>query len=106
LLAAEEIFVPDMTRLKRCGFSTVDHHHKDDWKSPSGRMSEEKTWFLKIIVPHPQASYGAKDYAYAGGLEEAWKKIKKKNRGGSLHGGKHGGPHRLFQLSYGPQKCG
>jgi hypothetical protein len=38
-------------------------------------MSEEKTWFLKVIVPHSQASYGAKDYA--GDLEEAWKKIEK-----------------------------
>jgi hypothetical protein len=75
LLAAEGIFVPDMTRLKRFGFSTVGHYHQGDWKSPNGRMSEEKTWFLKIIVPHSQASYGAKDYA--GDLEEAWKKIEK-----------------------------
>jgi hypothetical protein len=63
LLAAEEIFVPDMTRPKRCGFFTAGHYHKDDWKSPNGRMSEEKTWFLKTIVPHSQASDGAKDYS-------------------------------------------
>jgi hypothetical protein len=75
LLAAEEIFVPDMTHLKRSGFFTVDHYHKDDWKSPNGRMCEEKTWFLKVIVPHSQASYEAKDYA--GDMEEAWKKIEK-----------------------------
>jgi hypothetical protein len=68
LLAAEGIFVPDMTRPKRCGIFTVGHYHQDDWKSPNGRMSEEKTWFLKTIVPHSQASYGAKDYA--GDLEE------------------------------------
>ena len=37
LLAAEGIFVPDMTHHKRCGFITTEHHHKDDWKSPSGR---------------------------------------------------------------------
>jgi hypothetical protein len=37
LLAAEGIFVPDMTHLKRCGFFTVDHYHKDDWKSPNER---------------------------------------------------------------------
>jgi hypothetical protein len=70
LLAAEGIFVPDMTHLKRCGFFTVLHHyHQDDWKSPNGRMSEEKTWFMRVIVPHPQASYGAEDYA--GDLAEA-----------------------------------
>jgi hypothetical protein len=74
LLAAEGIFIiPDMTHLKRCGFFTVHHYHQDDWKSPNGRMSEEKTWFLKIIVPHSQASYEAK--GYAGDLEEAWKKV-------------------------------
>jgi hypothetical protein len=72
LLAAEEIFVPDMTHLKRCGFLTEHHYHQDDWKSPNGRNSEEKTWFLKIIVPHSQASEEAKDYS--GDLEEAWKK--------------------------------
>ena len=32
LLAAEGIFVPDMTHLKRCGFSTVGNYHQDDWK--------------------------------------------------------------------------
>jgi hypothetical protein len=105
LLAAEEIFVPDMTHLKRCGFSTVGHYHKDDWKSPNGRMSEEKTWFLKIIVPHSQASDGAK--GHVGDLEEAWKKIKKIPGGRKPSWGEAwGDPHRLFQLSYGPQKCG
>jgi hypothetical protein len=44
--------VPDMTHLKRYGFFTVRHYHKGDWKSPSGRMSEEKIWFLKAVVPH------------------------------------------------------
>jgi hypothetical protein len=73
LLAAEGTFVPDMTHLKRCGFFTTAHYHEDDWKSPNGRMSEEKTWLLEVIVPHSQASHGAKDYA--GDLEEAWKKI-------------------------------
>ena len=63
LLAAEGTFVPDMTRPKRCGFFTVHHYHQGDWKSPSGRMPEEKTWLLKTIVPHSQASYGARDYA-------------------------------------------
>jgi hypothetical protein len=57
LLAAEGIFVSDMTHLKSCGFFTVYHYHKDDWKSPNDRMSEEKTWFLKVIVPYSQASY-------------------------------------------------
>ena len=104
LLAAEGIFVPDMIHPKRCGFFTVHHHHQDDWKSPNGRMSEEKTWFLKVIVPYSQASYEAKDYA--GDLEEAWKKIEKNTRGGSFHGGKHGGPHRFLQLAHGPQECG
>jgi hypothetical protein len=33
LLAAEGIFVPDMTHLKRCGFFTVRRYHQDDWKS-------------------------------------------------------------------------
>jgi hypothetical protein len=47
LLAAEGIFVPpDMTHLKRCGFFATGHYHKGDWKSPSGRMAEGKTWFL------------------------------------------------------------
>jgi hypothetical protein len=30
LLTAEGIPVPDMTRLKRCGFFKVCHYHKDD----------------------------------------------------------------------------
>jgi hypothetical protein len=71
LLAAEGIFVPDMTHPKRCGFFTACHCHKDDWKSINGRMSEEKTWFLKAVVPCSQASYGAKDYA--GDLEGSYK---------------------------------
>jgi hypothetical protein len=75
LLAAEGIFVPDMTRLKRCGFITTEHYHKGDWKSPRGRMAEGKTWFLKAIAPSSQASYGPK--GHAGDLEEAWKKIEK-----------------------------
>ena len=45
LLAAEGIFVPDMAHLKRCGFFTVHHYHQDDWKSPSGRMSEEILYY-------------------------------------------------------------
>jgi hypothetical protein len=44
LLAAEGIFVPDMTHLKRCGFITTEHYHKDDWKSPNVCMAEGKTW--------------------------------------------------------------
>jgi hypothetical protein len=65
LLAAEGAFVPDMTRLKRCGFFTTENYHEGDWESPNGRMFEEKTWFLKAVVPHSQAPYGAND------LEEA-----------------------------------
>jgi hypothetical protein len=30
LLAAQGIFVPDMTHLRRYGFFTVCHYHKDD----------------------------------------------------------------------------
>jgi hypothetical protein len=52
LLAADGIFVPDMTHPKRCGFFTVRHYHLGDWKSPSGRMSEEKTWFLGGIISY------------------------------------------------------
>jgi hypothetical protein len=96
LLAAEEIFVPDMTRLKRCGFFTVGHYHKDDWKSPNGRMPEEKTWFLKIIVPHSQASDGAKDYS--GDLEEAWEKIKKIPGAEAFMGGSMGGHTGFFNF--------
>jgi hypothetical protein len=62
LLAAEGIFVPDMTHLKRCGFFTTEHYHKDDWKSPSGRSVLGQTWFLKAIVPPSQASYKSKGY--------------------------------------------
>jgi hypothetical protein len=91
LLAAEGIFVPDMTHPKRCGFFTVHHHHQDDWKSPNGRMSEEKTWLLKIIAPHPQASYRARDYA--GDLEEAWKKIEKIPGAEAFMGGSMGAAH-------------
>jgi hypothetical protein len=41
-------------------------------------MSEEKTWFLKIIGPHSQASYDMYEAkGYAGDLEGAWKKIEK-----------------------------
>jgi hypothetical protein len=96
LLAAEEIFVPDMTHLKRCGFFTVGHYHKDDWKSPNGRMSEEKTWFLKIIVPHSQASEEAKDYS--GDLEEAWKKIKKIPGAEAFMGGSMGAHTGFFNF--------
>ena len=62
LLAAEGIFVPDMTHLKRCRFFTTEHYHKDDWKSPSGRSVLGQTWFLKAIVPPSQASYKSKGY--------------------------------------------
>jgi hypothetical protein len=103
LLAAEGIFVPDMTRLKRCGFFTTAQYHEEDWKSPSGRISEEKTWFLKAVVPYSQASYGAK--GYAGDLKRRGKRLKN-NRGKGVRGGKNGGPHRLLQLSHGPQECG
>ena len=96
LLAAEEIFVPDMTHLKRCGFFTVDHYHQDDWKSPNGRNSEEKTWFLKIIVPHSQASEEAKDYS--GDLEEAWKKIKKIPGAEAFMGGSMGAHTGFFNF--------
>jgi hypothetical protein len=69
-----------LTPLKRCGFfsrgffSTL-HYHEDDWKSPSGRTVDGKTWFLGAIVPSGHASYGSKDYEED--LEEAWKKIEK-----------------------------
>jgi hypothetical protein len=96
LLAAEGIFVPDMTHLKRCGFFTTANYHEDDWKSPSGRMSEEKTWFLKAVVPHPQASYGAKDYAED--LEEAWKKIEKIPRAEAFMGGSMGAHTGFFNF--------
>jgi hypothetical protein len=59
-------------------------------------MSEEKTWFLKIIVPHPQASYGAKDYA--GDLEEAWKKIKKIPGAEAFMGGSKGAHTGFFNF--------
>jgi hypothetical protein len=96
LLAAEEIFVPDMTHLKRCGFLTEHHYHQDDWKSPNGRNSEEKTWFLKIIVPHSQASEEAKDYS--GDLEEAWKKIKKIPGAEAFMGGSMGAHTGFFNF--------
>ena len=75
LLAAEGIFVPDMTHLKRCGFFTTEHYayHEDDWKSPNGRSVSGQTWLLKAIAPPSQASYGPR--GYAGDLEEAWTKI-------------------------------
>jgi hypothetical protein len=96
LLAAEGVFVPDMTHPKRCGFFTVHHYHQDDWKSPSGRMSGDKTWFLKVIVPHSQASYGAKDYA--GDLEEAWKKIEKIPGAEAFMGGSTGAHTGFFNF--------
>jgi hypothetical protein len=102
LLAAEGIFVPDMTRLKRCGFFTVHHYHQDDWKSPNGRMSEEKTWFLKAIVPHSQASYEAKDYA--GDLEEAWNKIEKRPGAAAFMGGSLGA-HTGFLNFHMARRC-
>jgi hypothetical protein len=106
LLAAEGIFVPDMTHLKRCGFFTVCRYHKGDWKSPNGRMSEEKTWFLKAIVPCSQASYEATDYA--GDLEGAWKKIENIPGAKAFMGGSMG-PHTGFSTSTWPagaQECG
>jgi hypothetical protein len=90
LLAAEGIFVPDMTHLKRYGFSTEHHYHQDDWKSPNGRMCEERTWFLKVVVPHSQASYRAK--GHAGDMEEAWKKIEKIPGAKAFMGGGGSGP--------------
>jgi hypothetical protein len=102
LLAAEGIFVPDMTHLKRCGFITTEHYHKDDWKSPSGRMVEGKTWFLKVIAPISQASYGPKDHA--GDLEEAWTKIEKYPGQKRSWGGSPGpgGDTRAFSTSTWP----
>jgi hypothetical protein len=107
LLAAKGVFVPDMTHLKRCGFFTVGHYHKDDWKSPNGRMSEEKTWFLKAIVPAcSQASYGANDYA--GDLEGAWEKIEKIPGAKAFMGGSMGAHTGFFNfhMAHGPQECG
>jgi hypothetical protein len=57
-------------------------------------MSEEMTWFLKVIVPHSQASYGAEDYA--GDLEEAWKKIEKIPGAAAFMGGRRIGAHTGF----------
>jgi hypothetical protein len=60
-------------------------------------MSEEKTWFLKIIVPaHSQASYGAKDYA--GDLEGAWKKIEKIPGAKAFMGGSTGAHTGFFNF--------
>jgi hypothetical protein len=73
LLAAAGIFVPDMTRPKRCGFSTTLHYHVDDWKSPSGRTAMGYIWCLEAVVPPSQAPCESKDYE--GDLEEAWTKI-------------------------------
>jgi hypothetical protein len=70
LLAAEGIFVPDMTRLKRYGFFTTSQYHEGDWKSPNGRTADGYTWVLKAIVPSSQAPHGPRDYE--GDLEGAW----------------------------------
>jgi hypothetical protein len=94
LLAAEGIFVPDMTHFKRCGFFTTEHYYEDDWKSPNGRTVSGQTWLLKAIAPSSQASYESKDYA--GNLEGAWKKIKKNTRG-SLGG--HTGFFNYFHMA-------
>jgi hypothetical protein len=105
LLAAEEIFVPDMTHLKRCGFYTAREYHPDDWKTPNGRKNASNTWYMKPIVPAHQASCESRDFQ--GDLEEARRKIE--NIPGAkafLGGGKHWGAQRLLQLPHGPQECG
>jgi hypothetical protein len=93
LLAAEGIFVPDMTHLKRCGFITTKHYHKDDWKSPSGRMAEGKTWFLKVLAPSSQASYESKGY-----MQGTWKR-----RGKRLK--KYPGQKRSWGEAWGPTQA-
>jgi hypothetical protein len=59
-------------------------------------MSEEKTWFLKAIVPYSQAAHGARDYA--GDLEEAWKKIEKIPGAKAFMGGSMGAHTGFFNI--------
>ena len=75
VLAAEEIFVPDMAHLKRCGFYTTKECHPGDWKTPNGRKNASSSWFLKLVVPLKQASCESR--GFQGDLEEAWSRIEK-----------------------------
>jgi hypothetical protein len=89
MLAAEEVFVPDMTDLKRYGFYTKKEYHPDDWKTPDGRKNAPATWYMKPIVPANQASFFSRDFQ--GDLEEAWSTIESipgavAFRGGGIEG--------------------